>query len=60
MKSFKRKILLIGMNGGMSHGLGRTKLGRNIYKLRLELVVKYMKRKEQKPRGYVEKKREYG
>jgi len=48
------------MNGGMSHGLGRTKLGRNIYKLRLELVVKYMKRKEQKPRGYVEKKREYG
>jgi hypothetical protein len=33
------------------------KVRRNIYKLRLELLVKYMKWKEQKSTGYVEKKK---
>ena len=36
------------------------KLERNVYKLRLELLAKYMKRKEQKLTEYVEKKREFG
>jgi hypothetical protein len=35
------------------------RLGENIYKLRLEPVVKYIKRKEQKLTVYIEKKRNW-